>query len=259
MIASLGIVGTVVEFMAKKLIGKRLDIALDDKRRACEAFWRLRLALSEVERHITDLLAELERVDSGRRLRLYTHIIDPTITALESSTESFAKAAARVYPALRIYEPKLASFICGVRTGKAAVLRHGVFSAISSACKTTIERGPSSPVAGIRTIHLIAPEVLPTQRDLDSAYSQYDLEDRAPPLKLETGDEMSPWKEVNLDLSIVERAIATKDNEAVAEMYVVLSDHALALKNGIDALDAFMRDRFALEDLMAATRGTSRI
>lgn len=49
MITWLGFIGNMVEFMATKLLGSRIDLTLDKKRKAARTFLRLHHILKELE------------------------------------------------------------------------------------------------------------------------------------------------------------------------------------------------------------------
>lgn len=60
MLTGQGLIGKLVEFLAIKLVGRKIDLALDDKRRACRAFTELYYCVDRLE-EITSIF--LDQID----------------------------------------------------------------------------------------------------------------------------------------------------------------------------------------------------
>jgi hypothetical protein len=71
MLTGQGLIGKLIYFLATKLIGRTIDIKLDDKKRSCRAFVELYYCVDRLEDITNHFLVELESIkkpDEGWRL-----------------------------------------------------------------------------------------------------------------------------------------------------------------------------------------------
>lgn len=57
-----------------------------------------------------------------------------------------------------------------------------------------------------------------------------------------------------MSLESATKTFTTGDNDAVSQLYILLSDYERALAAGLDQLDEFIKANFSLEDVIAVTR-----
>jgi hypothetical protein len=105
MVTWLGYIGKLVELMATTLIGKRITLALDPKRRAGQTFIRLHYILGALTEVTEELTTNLDKplVDGiGREAWLFN--VDEEITRLSNE---FLHLTDKLHQTLEIFDPNL--------------------------------------------------------------------------------------------------------------------------------------------------------
>jgi hypothetical protein len=101
-----------------KLIGKKIEIALDEKKKAARAFLNLFDLISCLERSLTSLERQFENVVSGKQERLFAIEAGAAIDQLQAGTNSFIKSINQLESIIQIFDPDLAIILFGVRFAK---------------------------------------------------------------------------------------------------------------------------------------------
>lgn len=168
-----GFIGGLLEFMIKRLLGRTMDLALNDSRRACSAFWHLHTSVAKLHRDTASFVAALGRVADGSQSRLYTREIRRAVTEIEGHSREFLDVARELIDALSIYDKKLATFVGGVAAMKRGVIKHGLFTALSSSMEFELDWGPADPVRPLRKITYSEPDRQVDSAEFQAAFDQY--------------------------------------------------------------------------------------
>lgn len=125
MLTSLGLVGKVIEFLVTTVSKKKLDLALDDRKRAAKAFIRLHEALLELETISVAFISYVEGLKNGKNSKLYkVHIDRRFLATLKPSAKEFFDSLRELTPTLSLYGPELSELLGAVRVGKMGVLKN---------------------------------------------------------------------------------------------------------------------------------------
>src|SRR5688500_14602897 len=108
MLTGLGLVGKLVEFLATKLIGRKIDLSLDDRRRACRAFTELYHCVDRLEEITSIFLNELELLQGGSAYDIINEYHNQS-HSIESVSRRFLEIKAELGWALEVFDPTLAA------------------------------------------------------------------------------------------------------------------------------------------------------
>jgi hypothetical protein len=108
MLTGLGLIGKLIEFLATKLIGRRIDLSLDDRRRACRAFTELYYCVDRLEEITSIFLNELDLLQADSAYNIINEYHNQS-DAIESVSRRFLEIKAEVGWALEVFDPTLAA------------------------------------------------------------------------------------------------------------------------------------------------------
>lgn len=121
MIGWIGFIGKVVEFVATKLIGKRIDLALDDKKRACKAFLNLYDSVIHLEQVTRVINSDLELIITGKKDRIYSFWLERMSPQIDSASTEFLNGIHELWQAIEVLDPNLVLLFSSIKRGKKTV------------------------------------------------------------------------------------------------------------------------------------------
>jgi hypothetical protein len=112
----------VTEFVLTKLIGRNIELFLDDRKRAARAFVALFQSLEALSNSIVPLEDQLESVASGNAKRLFAVQTEAAVKKIEIETRAFFKSLDKLQAVIKIYDSTLSDTLYGIREGKSRLL-----------------------------------------------------------------------------------------------------------------------------------------
>jgi hypothetical protein len=239
MVGWTGIIGKAIKFILEKIAGKKLDLALDDRRKAARQFYRLYLAVSDLEVLCKELIVELREM---------TEVGDPSVSAewlrdisiaIDETSERFLEATLGLTEVLRIFDPLLAQAVSGLEAHK--------FSFLLIAANGF---EPQLENSQIRTIKYTSPG--PRESELDFAgtyqwYADHEPLDYSRPIEWPNDVLMNFANENDL----AEDRLALAEPESMNRLADLLEKHIESLSAAREGLAGFLRQNFKMEDLLA--------
>lgn len=120
MVTWLGFIGKMIEFMATKLMGKRIDLSLDQKRKAGRTFVRLHHILLELEEATKDLIQNIDKpMIDGLAREAWLFNLDSDVSRLSNE---FLNLTDKLHEVLNIFDPNLSLALSELRYYKFALL-----------------------------------------------------------------------------------------------------------------------------------------
>lgn len=111
MILWLGVIGGMIKFMAEKLAGKRIDLALDQKRKAGRTFVRLHEILERLGELSKELSKDIDQSTiDGRDREAWLFNLDEEMML----SNEFLHLADGLHEVLRIFDPNLSVALNGL-------------------------------------------------------------------------------------------------------------------------------------------------
>lgn len=255
MLTGIGLIGKLVEFLATKLIGRKIDLALDDRKRACRAFTELYYCIDRLEEITSHFLNEIDlylngEAGSGVEGNAYWIINEfhNQSYAIESVSRRFLEIKAELGWAVEIFDPILAAAVDQLYRFKYSFLYF-----ISNSIETKDKDGKKfqlleykKPSSKILTI------------DMDSYYDW---------VKQNQGKEVDrdavEWPINFLWFSEFEEGFTdvgfgVEDIEAAKQFREVIKSHAHALSEARERLREFLIANFKLDEVLYVSKGLSR-
>lgn len=246
MIGWADLIGRAIEFMVERVTGKKLDLTMDDRRKAARQFLRLyhavldlEVLLQEVTVELRDLLVEPDPTTSREWMYDVTTTIDET-------SERFLEATQGLLEVLNIFDPVLAETLCGLEAHK--------FSFLIIAA-----RGFEPLVEGndLQRVNYTHPAASVATLDLGADYQWY--LDRYPrdltkPLEWPHGASLNALGQED----IAEDFFTPRDPQSMLRLANLLDEHVKTLTAARKGLATLLRERFTLEDLLALQQPISQ-
>jgi hypothetical protein len=237
-----GFIAKVVELLISKVVGKKIDLALDDRKKAARTFLRLHHLLNELEAITREIRSNIDNPnrDYPRMRGAWIHEIDERVANLSND---FFRLSDDLDMVLSFFDPVLQKALANLAYSKFSLLvcaSHGWHSAAVDLPKS-IEVTYTYPDERLMSI------------DLEFHY-QWLLQNKEP--KLDSLD----WPQsvligIEQDEMIREDSIPCDPGESrlirIAELRRVLDIHLTLLTEANAALRAFIGKTFRIEDVLA--------
>jgi hypothetical protein len=241
----IGLIGRAIAFALEKIAGKKIELTMDQRRKAARIFLRLYHAVLDLELLSKELMVELRAMAnetdpeiSGEWLRNISYAIDET-------SERFLEATQGIRDVLIIFDPVLARTLSSLEASKFSFL--------------IIAAQGFKPVISDQGKFIEATYTLPPN-DLDSFslidYYNWYADD------LERYPNISDWPRGTIDGfladDIQQGVFRLKEPESAFLLASLLEQHVKNLAEARELLAQFMRTRFTFEDLLALKEPISR-
>ncbi|MDQ5827200.1 MAG: hypothetical protein M3441_23805 [Chloroflexota bacterium] len=227
MIAWAGLLGKILEFTATKLIGTRIDLALDDKKRAGSYFMRLYLSVSQLEIMVSEILSELQEVIEIDGATLRSSWLASAPRDIAEASERFLNSFRELSSIIAIYDPDLSKAISSLQHSKQYFM---TVLAPPMQLKQD-ERGGREAILIRR----------PSKRLIDLVKQEWNQEEMV--------GHMYEVSQQWLD-AITEDEVGRGDKEKIKELYEILKAHLSTLENARARLREFIATKFSMEDLL---------
>jgi len=264
----MGFIGKLVEFMATKLIGKRLDLALDKKKKACKTFLAFLDSLSQLERLFGDFVKYIESFVAGKNSHIYRVHLERVTGELAKASRDFLENIEALGQVIYLYDSNLArlfSRMMHVKFGLTLVASQ-FFQSVTDEYdlrSDVADLDDRQPVMRFDRLAVDNPYyrgldfTLPSEElmrlNLNEAYDKIvsESDDLTPDGFLIFGTRASTDILLNLVRhKYIEKRIGPDDIDVLIDLYPTLKSHQEVLRKARESLREFIRKNFSLEDLL---------
>lgn len=255
MLTGQGLIGKLVEFLATKLLGRKIDLALDDRKRACRAFTEFYYCIDRLEEITSTFLNEIDIALKGTN--------DPTVGgsaywvinefhnqsgAIETVSRRFLAIGSELGWAVEIFDPTLATAVDQLYRFKYSFLYF-----ISNSIEIKDKDGKK-----FQLLEYKEPSPKMLKIDMDSYYDW---------VKQNEGEKIDrdavEWPINFLWFSEFEEGFTdvvfgVDDLEAARQFRDVIKTHAEALSEARKKLREFLIANFKLEEVLYVSKGMPR-
>ncbi len=244
MITWAGLAGKLIEFLATKLLGKKLDVALDERKRACRAFLRLHDALYDLEHLTLRVVGILDRVAVAGKPRLYSAWFRGLQDEIKASTSTFIDAAAEVSQVLEVLDPALLLAFGSVHASKGGLIAaaskvfSGQVAQFDVECQASSDR--------LRRISYTVPPKSLMTLDLEELYKS--MADKPLPRGMLGGSSDTLARRLP-QKNPVER-LTPIDVSGIQGLSALLSNHLVLVGRAREKLRELIATKFSIEDLL---------
>lgn len=245
MLTGQGLIGKLVYFLASKLIGKQLDLALNDKKRACRAFVELYYCVERLEDITGHFIEALDEVQHSEDTWILVNQFALHGPSLDAVSRRFIDIGTELNRAVQLYNEDLADAVDQLYRFKYSFL---LFMADS--LEIMDKDGERN-----RLLKYIEPSPRVLHIDMEGYY-QWIKESRDKHL---TDQVTLDWPQNMLTYSAFgehfrENIIEIADVEAVKHFLRVLKDHGAVLTVAREKLRKFIVENFSIEDVLYVSK-----
>jgi hypothetical protein len=250
-----GLIGKLVELLATKLIGRKVDLALDDRRRACRAFTELYYCVERLEEITSIFLDEVDLIIEGMadvpaEGSAY-YVINEFYNqshSIEAVSTRFMDIKSELGWAVEIYDPTLAAAL-----DQLLAFKHSLLYFISKSVEIKEKDGKPLQLLAYKEP---SPKIL--KLDMDSYYEWIKqnrgkkIDSRAvewPINLLQFLEYEEGFRDVIFDAD---------DAEAAKHFRDVIKAHADVLSEARTRLREFLITTFKLEEVLYVSKGLPR-
>jgi hypothetical protein len=239
-----GLIGKLVELILSKIVGKHLDLRLDERKKAAKAFFEFHEALAKLEMVSHDFLKAVHPTVVGEKQRLYRAPFNAIARDADAASRSFVDSFRELHQVIKIYDPKLTLLLSGISHFKQGMLT----SSFTEKMKFELLTNPDS----VFSIKYSAPSERLMRASLEDTYEA--VSQIADQLKTDESFWLREWPEDVL-LSLVEENLiegSIPDNRIaeITQFYEIVEQYTSILTNAREQLAHFLREKFSIEDLL---------
>jgi hypothetical protein len=223
MIAWAGLLGKIIEFVAIKLVGARIDLSLSDKKKAGSLFMGLYVSISQLEALVSEIVSELKEVTEIEGATLRSSWLSRTPDAIQEVSEKFLKSFGELHSIVSIYDAELGQAI--------SALAYSKFLFISRVRLLANDKGFGYGLAFESPADELVKFVQRDWREKDIAVA--------------IGDMTRHWENL-----IITDKVLVNDKEKIKGLYAILKNHLSILSAARARLRELMATKFSIEDLL---------
>lgn len=257
----LGFIGRLMQFCVEKIVGKRIDLRLDERKRAATSFIRLYNSLQDLDSICAQFLGILEPVVNGSRKRLRNEWVRRLSEATDKASAEFLDAAKEMVGAIQIFDPTLALLLGQVQQSKFIYLSlSSGFDQLTSPVELNTDAG-----GRLESVRYSAPSDDLETIDFESLYqtmerwgtrpfSERDYEVDFVEGKPVVGQVALEWPKDSLlnllDGKVVDRVLMPTDVGQITSLYELTQRHLSLLTQTRETLRSFISENFSIDDLL---------
>jgi hypothetical protein len=231
-------VGRLINFAIEKISGKKIDLSMDERRRAARKFLALYHAVSDLEVLCRELVIELRALNQEQDPSVPRDWLREATCSIDETSQRFLEATHGLIETLRIFDPVLASTVSGLEANK--------FSFLMLAVRGFERVGDDNDV-----VEYTQPSEEANSLDLTANYKWHDENDGNPgPIEWPDGVALSL---IDIDDTEIDR-LNLREPASLTRLADMIERHLQSLTAARESLARFLRDSFKFEDVLAVQR-----
>jgi len=229
----------MISFVVEKLAGKKIELLLDERRKAARQFLRLYHALADLEVLTKELIVELHAMIKEDNPEVSREWLSNVTIAVDETSQRFLEASLGLRDVLEVFDPILAATVSELEAHKFSFLiiaSHG-FEPLHP---ENDNHGVKYTYGGARLQEI----------DLNEQYRWYEANY---PMASTKSLEWPGWVIHGFveEGDIKEDRLVLREPESMQRLAALLEQHVTVLSDARAGLANLLRDRFNLEDLLA--------
>jgi hypothetical protein len=267
MITWMGFVGKLIDLMVNRIVGKKIDLALDDKKRAAKAFVRFHEATVRLETILTAFLTYIDTfVEKSESIKppnrtIYTENLNRRIRDLRSASEEFLESLAEVGDVLYFFDRPLASLLGEIRVRKMDLYKNiYFFFAVSVREEMEVRYGietdpkavfrPTFEPGSLSGIEYTIPSEDLMELDLVEEFGQFSRNLDVGKFNVSVPREIQDLVMDIIKSNLESGYIGPKDAAKLIELGPRLHEHRNLLIQAREKLRDFIEARFSIADIL---------
>jgi hypothetical protein len=247
-----GLIGKLVGFLATKLLGRRIDLALDERKRACRAFTELYYCLDRLEEITSIFLSEIDillrETDDSKTAYWIINEFHNQSHSIESLSQRFFELGSELAWAIQLFDPTLAASVNQLYRFKYSFLYF-----ISNSIEVKEKDG--------KPLQLLAyqePSSKILSIDMDSYYD-WVKENEGKSIERESVEWPINFLEFSeFETGYTEIVFGVDDIEGARKFCDIIRTHATALGDAREKLRQVLISNFKIDEVLYVSKGLPR-
>jgi hypothetical protein len=235
-------IGRLINFAVQKITNKKIDLNMDERRRAARKFLALYQAVSDLELLCQELVIEVRAMSEEQDPTVSRDWLREASCAIDETSQRFLEATQGLFETLQIFDPVLASTVSGLEANKFSFLMIAV-------------RGFERPAAENEVAVYTQPSDQANSIDLAENYKWYS--------ENAIGSGPVEWPD-GVALSFIDNEDTKSDRlnlhdpASMDRLAATIEQHLRSLSAAREGLAKFLRENSKFEDLLALQRPISQ-
>lgn len=232
------LIARLINFMLEKVLGKQIELTMDDRRKAARQFLSLYHSVSDLEVLSKEIVAEMRYMSTANDPTIISEWLDNISCTVDETSQRFLESTQGLRSVLQIFDPVLADTLSALEANKFSFLLEAATGFKAHKDKESQE------------IEYTYPVVKPGEEVLVQSYEWHSNHfpiDTTRPIEWPDGVLLNF---VDPD-DVKTGRVRLKDPDSVLQFANLLEQHAQCLADARTALADFLRQRFNIEDLLA--------
>ena len=241
-------IGRILSFTIEKVAGKKIDLTLDDRRKAARKFLCLYYAVSDLEILSKEVAVELRAIIQEKDPTLSREWFRDISAAIDETSQRFLEATQGLLEILRIFDPVLADTVSSLEAHKFSFLLIA-----ARGFETVGDKNESTEIEYTR------PSDQLSSLDLMENYNWYAAQrplDHSKTIEWPSGVMLSFVAD---ETDIRNERLNLRDAESMNRLADLLEHHLKSLSEARESLTKFLRENFTIDDLLAFQRPASQL
>ncbi len=241
MIAWAGVVAKLAEYIATKLIGKKIDMTLDKKSRAAKAFLTFHNAFIELDDVLSKTIDLLDNACNRRKPVIFSKELLRLVPKIQEVSKSFLSSLSSTTAAIQIIDPRLSELLKIVASFKGTY-----FSPLAKLLLTNKFEVEFTGLHPFKTLSFTKPDSSVLEIDYETYYAMTaDVTHLLIP---------ASWAQEQLvkamQQGISQYEIGPRDYDKARALCIELKEHRQRIAVAREALREFISKTFSIEDLL---------
>jgi hypothetical protein len=116
-----GFIGKLFEFALERIVGRKIDLGMDEKKQAARAFVRLYESMEVLEKSAGEFLVAIQPIVDGKKVRIYKAWMSRLPRDINQGSAEFLSVIQEVRRVVRFYDVDLAVFLSDILVNKVRI------------------------------------------------------------------------------------------------------------------------------------------
>jgi hypothetical protein len=235
-------IGRLISFAVQEISGKKIDLSMDERRRAARKFLALYHVVSDLELLCQELVIELRAMSQEQDPTVCRDWLHEASDTIDETSQRFLEATHGLLETLKIFDPVLVSAVSGLEASK--------FSFLMIAVRGFERLGDHGEV-----VEYTQPSDRANSIDLAANYKWY--------VEHDLGSGPIEWPD-EVALSFIDEEDTKSDRVSLREpasmnrLADLIEQHLQSLSAAREGLAQYLRENSKFEDLLALQRPVSK-
>ena len=260
MLTLMGLIGKIVDFILSKIVGRQIDLALDEKRRAAKAFVRFHESLDRLTNVLDRFLGYTQSFLEGRNFHLRYSSIGGVFESAKSASKEFLESLEQLDPVLSLYDPALS-----VMLGKAGRLKGPLVNNVYAFFSDSIgenkysDAKPAFSYEKVEeyfcSLEVSMPNDQAVEQDWELWYKlvQQGIQESRLGNRWAIEGSMTAFADFMRD-NLETIRIEPTDVAKLSRLHSMLKEHRQLLSDSAEGLRKFIENNFSISDVLSVTR-----